>query len=101
MKQHKRWLYLLLAGGILLEISACAQKESMTPSEPDHMILDDYEIRYKGFTVMSDINHNQALVISLDFTNNGKEVTFQKYLKQVNFWLNCLCQKTSKENFNL
>ena len=30
----------------------------MTPSEPDHIILDDYKIRYKGFTVMSDINEN-------------------------------------------
>lgn len=75
MKQHKRWLYLLLTGWMLLEISACAQRESVTPSEPDHIILDDYEIRYKGFTVMSDINENPALVISLDFTNNGKEAT--------------------------
>ena len=75
MKQHKRWLYLLLTGWMLLGISACAQKESVTPSEPDHIILDDYEIRYKGFTVMSDINENPALVISLDFTNNGKEAT--------------------------
>lgn len=30
----------------------------MTPSEPDHIILNDYEIRYKGFTAMSDINEN-------------------------------------------
>ena len=75
MKQHKRWLYLLLTGWMLLGISACAQKESVTPSEPDHIILDDYEIRYKGFTMMSDINENPALVISLDFTNNGKEAT--------------------------
>ena len=58
MKQHKRQLYLLLTGWMLLGISACAQKESVTPSEPDHIILDDYEIRYKGFTVMSDINEN-------------------------------------------
>ena len=58
MKQHKCWLYLLLTGWMLLGISACAQKETVTPSEPDHIILDDYEIRYKGFTAMSDINEN-------------------------------------------
>lgn len=75
MKQHKRWLYLLLAGGILLEVSACTQKEPVAPSAPDHIILEDYEIRYKGFTVMQDINENPALVINLDFTNNGKEAT--------------------------
>ena len=75
MKQHKRWLYLLLAGGILLEVSACTQKEPVTPSASDHIILEDYEIRYKGFTVMQDINENPALVINLDFTNNGKEAT--------------------------
>ena len=75
MKQYKRWLYLLLAGGILLEVSACTQKEPVTPSASDHIILEDYEIRYKGFTVMQDINENPALVINLDFTNNGKEAT--------------------------
>ena len=31
MKQHKRWLYLLLAGGILLEVSACTPNAAVAP----------------------------------------------------------------------
>ena len=60
-KQH-RWLLLLLVGVMSLGFAAC-KKASEVPLDPDHIVLDDYEIWYKGFDV------------TLDFTNNGKEAT--------------------------
>ena len=72
-KQH-RWLLLLLAGAMSLGFAAC-KKASEVPLDPDHIVLDDYEIQYKGFTVMPDVDGQSALVLTLDFTNNGKEAT--------------------------
>ena len=43
--------------------------------DPDHIVLDDYEIWYKGFDVTPDADGQSALVLTLDFTNNGKEAT--------------------------
>ena len=78
MKQKQlRWLglILILAGAMSLGLTACEKKESETPSDPGHIVLDDYEIQYKGFTVMPDVDGQSALVLTLDFTNNGKEAT--------------------------
>lgn len=78
MKQKQlRWLglILILAGAMSLGLTACEKKESETPSDPGHIVLDDYEIQYKGFTVMQDVDGQSALVLTLDFTNNGKEAT--------------------------
>ena len=78
MKQNQlRWLglILILAGAMSLGLTACEKKESETPSDPGHIVLDDYEIQYKGFTVMPDVDGQSALVLTLDFTNNGKEAT--------------------------
>ncbi len=78
MKQKQlRWLglILILTGAMSLGLTACEKKESETPSDPGHIVLDDYEIQYKGFTVMPDVDGQSALVLTLDFTNNGKEAT--------------------------
>ncbi|MFR4550889.1 MAG: DUF5067 domain-containing protein [Clostridiaceae bacterium] len=78
MKQKQlRWLglILILAGAMSLGLTACEKKESETPSDPGHIVLDDYEIQYKGVTVMPDVDGQSALVLTLDFTNNGKEAT--------------------------
>ena len=48
-KQH-RWLLLLLVGVMSLGFAAC-KKASEVPLDPDHIVLDDYEIWYKGFDV--------------------------------------------------
>ena len=72
-KQH-RWLLLLLAGAMSLGFAAC-KKASEVPLDPDHIVLDDYEIWYKGFDVTPDADGQSALVLTLDFTNNGKEAT--------------------------
>ena len=72
-KQH-RWLLLLLVGVMSLGFAAC-KKASEVPLDPDHIVLDDYEIWYKGFDVTPDADGQSALVLTLDFTNNGKEAT--------------------------
>ena len=72
-KQH-RWLLLLLVGVMSLGFAAC-KKASEVPLDPDHIVLDDYEIWYKGFDVQPAADGQSALVLTLDFTNNGKEAT--------------------------
>ena len=66
-KQH-RWLLLLLVGVMSLGFAAC-KKASEVPLDPDHIVLDDYEIWYKGFDVTPDADGQSALVL------NGKEAT--------------------------
>lgn len=63
-KQH-RWLLLLLAGAMSLGFAAC-KKASEVPLDPDHIVLDDYEIWYKGFDVTPDADGQSALVLTLD-----------------------------------
>ena len=78
MKQKQlRWLgmILILAGAVSLGLAACEKKEAEISSDSGHIVLDDYEIQYKGFTVMPDVDGQSALVLTLDFTNNGKEAT--------------------------
>ena len=68
-------LILILAGVMSLGLAACEKKQSKMPSDPNHIVLDDYEIRYKGAAVMPDVDGQSAVVLTLDFTNNGKEAT--------------------------
>ena len=78
MKQKQlRWLgmILILAGAVSLGLAACEKKEAEISSDSGHIVLDDYEIWYKGFDVTPDADGQSALVLTLDFTNNGKEAT--------------------------
>ena len=68
-------LILILVGVMSLGLAACEKKQSKTPSDPNLIVLDDYEIRYKGAAVMPDVDGQSAVVLTLDFTNNGKEAT--------------------------
>ena len=68
-------MILILAGAVSLGLAACEKKEAEISSDSGHIVLDDYEIQYKGFTVMPDVDGQSALVLTLDFTNNGKEAT--------------------------
>ena len=45
-------LILILVGVMSLGLAACEKKQSKTPSDPNLIVLDDYEIRYKGAAVM-------------------------------------------------
>lgn len=72
-RPRKRWLGLIMVGAMTVGIIACAKKESVAPSDPTLIVLDDCEIRYNGSVVMQDVNHKAALVMSLEFTNNSSE----------------------------
>ena len=71
MKQTKtKLLCLLLAALMLLSLAACGKE---TAKDSNLIKLGDYELLYKGACIMEDSDGNDAIVLTLDFTNNGKE----------------------------
>ena len=72
MKQTKtRTLCLLLAALMLLSsLTACGKDKA---KDSNLIQLGDYELLYKGACIMEDSDGNDAIVLSLDFTNNSKE----------------------------
>lgn len=73
MKQTKlRILSALLAVLMLLGLAACGKAE---PSDPNRIQIGPYELFYKGAKIMTDYDGNDAIVVTMDFTNNSKENT--------------------------
>ena len=71
MKQTKtKLLCLLIAALMLLSLAACGKE---TTKDSNLIKLGDYELLYKGACIMEDSDENYAIVLTLDFTNNGKE----------------------------
>ena len=71
MKQTKtKLLCLLLAALMLFSLAACGKE---TAKDSNLIKLGDYELLYKGACIMEDSDGNDAIVLTLDFTNNGKE----------------------------
>ena len=72
MKQTKtKTLCLLLAALMLLSsLTACGKDKE---KDSNLIQLGDYELLYKGACIMEDSDGNDAIVLSLDFTNNSKE----------------------------
>ena len=72
MKQTKiKLLCLLLAALMLLSsLTACGKDKA---KDSNLIKLGDYELLYKGACIMEDSDGNDAIVLSLDFTNNSKE----------------------------
>ena len=71
MKQTKtKLLCLLIAALMLLSLAACGKE---TTKDSNLIKLGDYELLYKGACIMEDPDGNYAIVLTLDFTNNGKE----------------------------
>lgn len=72
MKQTKtKTLCLLLAALMLLSsLTACGKDKE---KDSNLIQLGDYELLYKGACIMEDPDGNDAIVLSLDFTNNSKE----------------------------
>ena len=72
MKQTKtRVLCLLLAALMLLSLTACGKDK--TPADPNLLKIGDYTLLYKGAYITEDYDGNDAVVLTLDFTNNSKE----------------------------
>ena len=80
MKQTKtKLLCLLLAALMILSLAACGKE---TAEDSNLIKLGDYELLYKGACIMEDSDGNDAIVLTLDFTNNGKESA--SYLWSIN-----------------
>ena len=45
------------------------------PEDPNLLTVGDFELLYKGASIMTDYEGNDALVLTLDFTNNSEETT--------------------------
>ena len=60
---------LLLAVLMLFSLAACGQNKT---ADPNVLNIGEYELRYKGAKIMEDWDENNALVLTLDFTNNSK-----------------------------
>lgn len=71
MKNH-RILALLLALTMLLGLCACGKDEKS--DDPNHFVLGDYTLDYKGSCIMYDEAGRDSLVMTFDFTNNSKEI---------------------------
>ena len=77
MKRTKtKLLCLLLAALMLLSLTACGKNKESTDKEladSNLLKLGDYELLYKGACIMEDSDGNDAVVLTLDFTNNGED----------------------------
>ena len=70
MNQTKtRILCLLLAALMLLSLTACGKEKAS--DAPNHIVLSDFELRYKSAYITKDLDGNDAVVLTLDFTNNS------------------------------
>ena len=72
MKQTKTKLLCLLLAALMLlsSLTACGKDKA---KDSNLNKLGDYELLYKGACIMEDSDGNDAIVLTLDFTNNGKE----------------------------
>ena len=81
MKQTKTKLLCLLLAALMLlgSLTACGKEKE---KDSNLISLGDYELLYKGACIMEDSDGNDAIVLTLDFTNNGKDNA--SYLWSVN-----------------
>lgn len=63
-------LSLLLAALMLMGLTACNKDKT---ADSNLIKLGEYEILYKDACIMEDSDGNDAIVLTLDFTNNSKE----------------------------
>ena len=76
----KKILSLLLIAAMLLALCACGEKEDkksggkLDNNDDANLVkIGDYEAVYKGSEIVKDSDGNDAIIISFDFTNKGKE----------------------------
>ena len=72
MKQTKTKLLCLLLAMLMLlsSLTACGKDKA---KDSNLIKLGDYQLLYKGACIMTDSDGNDAIVLTLDFTNNGKD----------------------------
>lgn len=74
MKQGRKLLSVLVAASMIFSFAACGKDQPASESEksePMEFVLGDYTLVYKGACIMEDYDGNDALVMTLDYTNNS------------------------------
>ena len=76
MKQTtNRLLCLLLSVVMIFSFAACGKTKSKGdsdgPKDPNLLKIDEYSLLYKGGKIVKDYSGNDAVVLTLDFTNNS------------------------------
>lgn len=66
-----RLVCLLLAAVMAFGLAGCGKEK--TSFDPNHFVIGDYELQYKGACLMTDTDGKDSIVLTLDFTNNSKE----------------------------
>ena len=79
-KTMTRFLSLLLIAVLAISLCGCGGEGKKT--ESNQIKLEDYELLYKDACIMTDSDGNDAVVLTLDFTNNSKESA--SYLWSIN-----------------
>ena len=82
MKQTKTKLLCLILTALMLLSGLTACGKDKEGKDSNLIKLGDYELLYKGACIMEDSDGNDAIVLTLDFTNNGKDNA--SYLWSVN-----------------
>ena len=70
MRRTSKLLCILLVASMLLSLAACGGGK---PADPNLLKVGKYELLYKGACIMKDYDGNDALVLTLDYTNNTDE----------------------------
>ena len=70
-KTMTRFLSLLLIAVLAIGLCGCGGEGQK--AESNRIKLGDYELLYKDACIMTDSDGNDAVVLTLDFTNNSKE----------------------------
>ena len=70
-KTMTRFLSMLLIAVLAISLCGCGGEGKKT--ESNQIKLEDYELLYKDACIMTDSDGNDAVVLTLDFTNNSKE----------------------------
>lgn len=73
MKQTKTKLLCLILTALMLLSGLTACGKDKEEKDSNLIKLGDYELLYKGACIMEDSDGNDAIVLTLDFTNNSKE----------------------------
>ena len=74
MKRFRQLLCIFLAALMLLNLVSCGKGNPQKPSaDTGPFKLGSYELLYKDAKLMTDMDGRDALVLTLDFTNNSKE----------------------------
>ena len=70
--KRTRLICAILTVLMLFSLTACG-KGGQETKDPNLLSVGDFELLYKGASIMKDYAGNDALVLTLDFTNNSKE----------------------------